>query len=714
MHKLFKKDLFFWCLMLVFVTGLFLRLYGMHPGYPPNYPDEPIVNDTALQMAVQHRLDPFTFPSYKFQYPGFAIYLYAYIYSFILFFNLVVLFLFHPLTLLKGLSDLPLFIQQRVYGPNEIYPILWGRYITAIIGFLAIVLCYLIGKRFFNKYIGFVAAFFLAINIRHITSSHFALVDVPNSVTALFSLYFTLALYERPSRRNYFLAALSVGVSLATKLYIFSIPPFLLAHFLVSIRKKSIHAIVKNLFKKDFFLSTLLIGAVFLLLNPFLLFHLSLALETQRINNLRYGMGSNVLLSGPMWYLYEIGFGKLSTFLLFAGIIIASVNPSYRIKAIFVLLFILPPAWTLLYYSNGGGYVRNFSSVVPFGYLFSAIGLYVITTFILKKYKQCTPTKTVITLFILSLVAGFTQLKYSFQMDYWLTKGWGYVCAEQMDDRLVENNQTFARSSVVPELTSKKARYLIHGNAGSNKGDFSLAELQEAGADYLGVNYTIIQSYFINWTAQGFPKWGMPVGEFDNLFEGLALKELSRYQIAGCIRPWPSIDDNYALFKIPKPAIIEDTMQIASKSQVITIPSQSPPSFPKHYVFLNNIPVEAGKEYVIKGKLSAGKPLDAKNRDGFLRVDFYTDAHHGEERGELTTVSPRYFGDDWKEETVSQVAPHDAHFMTVSFQGENYQTSLSVKDVIVSVVNATPSKDEIRAANVKEVDNTIIYPISIL
>ncbi len=68
-------------LVIIFTVGFLVRIVGTNPGYPPNHPDEPIINGTAIQMVLEKELNPFTFGSYRFQYPGLVVYLHAFLYS---------------------------------------------------------------------------------------------------------------------------------------------------------------------------------------------------------------------------------------------------------------------------------------------------------------------------------------------------------------------------------------------------------------------------------------------------------------------------------------------------------------------------------------------------------------------------------------------------------------------------------------------------------
>src|SRR3989344_2748922 len=318
--KIIKKllsDRFSLLVLLVFLFAFFIRVIGIYPGHPANHPDEPITYLTAIQMVLERNLDPFSFSSYKFQYPGFLIYLDVLLFT-VLFIpiGLLITAFSNPSFFLNYLGQFDELI-RHVVGPGWINAVFWGRYVVAVLGFFGVVLTYFIGKNIFNKHVGLLAALFVAINYRHNASSHLSLVDAPNSTMALLALLFSLRLLDKPTRTRYLLAGVAVGLSLATKLYFFSIVCFFLVHIIISLRKRKINLIVKSLFHGDFILGVFCFVGIFLLFNPFLIFHIQTAIYTHYLNNLRYGLGGNSLANFPLWYLYELGFGKPLSWLFF-------------------------------------------------------------------------------------------------------------------------------------------------------------------------------------------------------------------------------------------------------------------------------------------------------------------------------------------------------------------------------------------------------------
>ena len=297
----------------VFVLGLILRLVGIYPGYPPDHPDEPVL-EVGFSMARDRQLDPFVYNAYRFQYPGFTIYTYwAAIAGFFIPVTLAISFIQNPINFTGGAFS-PGFLTTVLNGPGGINWLFWTRTLTAIVGSLSIPLVYGIGKKLFSRYAGLAAALIVAFNFRHIISSQLSLVDAPNATVALLSLLLVLIMLERPSTKTYILAAFGVGLSIATKFYLFSVVPFIASHGIISLRSKKF---ISSLVSPRVRIAVVVIGLTFLLFNPFLTFHLQTAIKQQSLNNLRYGFGSHALNWSSYTYLYEYGFGELPTILFF-------------------------------------------------------------------------------------------------------------------------------------------------------------------------------------------------------------------------------------------------------------------------------------------------------------------------------------------------------------------------------------------------------------
>lgn len=736
-----KLSVFRITLVLIFLLGLMLRIIGTNPGYPHTHPDESVVYATSINMVLNNTLNPFLFPTYKFQYPGLTIYLYAFLFKFV----------FIPISWgLRTLSDQSTVLSDIV-GPGFINAMFWSRYITAFISFFSVPLVYLIGKKMFNKHVGLVSALFLTFNYRHVLSSHFGLLDAPNSTFALLTLYTALLLYEKQTIKNYLLAGVAIGLSLATKVHIFSMLPIVFVQFLLAIKKLQVVFFVQTFFSKKFIYSFLVAFALFAILNPYLFFYIPIAKRTVELYNLRIGLfyPPFEIIFPSFWYLYEIGFGKVMSILFLIGTFLFIKNRKRWINGIFLSFFIFLPGVILFYFSHGAAYVRYFASITPFAVIISAFAFW---TLFEAFFQQLAKEKKYFFSFLifLALLAGFDQIKNSLVLDYYAAKAWNSECITKWMDESIKDNSLIAVNNLVPRVDKAGVRYVDFDNTENHKSAFALARLQEKGIDYVVAGIEYLRGRFNWWVSSSKMHWGPPVDIFDNSFDGLVLKELSRYIVKACIKPWESPGNNFIAIKVPErkepsgltlvqaydfkeefgkiwqlsnpfhSKILEDVRVVKSSecknSYCLEVEGKSDVPSREKIIISNLIPVIQREKYIAKVMIKSTAGIGSEARDGFLRIDYYdSDSADFTKRGINASVSPRYFAESsWKELTVSQVSPPGAKYLQVSFQAERYNATFLIDEVKVYSSNEKPSQEEIDASNKKEIDNNILYPLSLL
>lgn len=722
--------------------GLLIRIIGTYPGYPQTHPDEPVIYATSSHMVLYNTLNPFTVPLYKFQYPGLTIYLYAFLFK----------FFFIPIHWSLRLFSGQPFTLSDILGPGYINAMFWARYITAFISFLSVPLVYLIGKKMFNKQVGIISAFFLAVNYRHVLGSHFGLLDAPNSTFALLALYTAILVYEKPNWINYVFAGITIGLSLATKIHVFSLLPLIFVQFLLVRRKHSVGQFIKTLLGKKTIFAFSLAFLVFFILNPFVFFYIPLALRTAQLYNLRIGLfyPPFEIIFPSFWYLYEIGFGKAMSLLFILGTVLFIKNRKQRTNGILLSFFIFFPGIILFYFSHGAAYVRYFASITPFAAIVSAYAFWILFEKFQKHVKSKNAFFYPIICLILVLLVNFDQIKNSLILDYFATKPWNSVCVKEWMDGNLKKGDIVAVNNLVPRNNHDAVTYLEFDNTENHKSAFSYARLQEKGVDYVVADIEYLRGRFNWWVSASGLYWGPPVDLFDNTFDGLVLKELSRYIVTTCTKPWQSPDNNFIAIKIPKikqPSgltlidsydfekdfgkswhlsnpfhnkISEDVRVIkssdCSNGYCLKVEGKSDTPSREKIIISRLISVNPGKKYFAKVRIKSTAGIGREDRDGFLRMDYYSsDSQDFTKRGITASVSPRYYAESsWKELTVSQVAPKGAKFLQVSFQVERYNTTFLIDEINVYSSNEKPSQKEIEESNRKEIDNSILYPLSLL
>lgn len=683
MKKLFKKNLW---LVLILLIGLGIRLVGVYPGYPPIHPDESMSYSTAVEMIIRGDINP-----RRFDYPAGVPLLHMFIYRiFFLPLSLIKVFIPHPKVFLTALKIGPRFLdefQQAIFGSRQNDALIWSRYINAFLGTGTVWLTFLLAKRLFNQTTGLLAAFFLAVNYRHVLSSHFALSDAPNAFFAVLAVYAASLILAKPAWRHYLAAGIGAGMFFSIKYQSFSFLPLFFAHLATSLRQKSF----KVLFRPAAFLAAILIPIIFSALNPYFVSHLQEALAVAKYVSLRYGFGAQRFYFYPLFYLFYWGIGPLAAIAIVFGAVLSFLTKP--LKSSFLLSFVAPFFFVFVYYSRGGGYVRNFVTVMPFLMIFAGFGL----AMVLQKIRW--PWLYLMVMIIIN----FYPLKNSLILDWAYARPYNWsVYQRWLDQNIPEGIQLRAMALYLPGQAELEKRISIVNWDISR--DNCLAEFREEGDDFFSLNATRYYSWLYWWSdlPSGLlvQNLGLPLEFLKNSYQGLALEEFLGYTVAEVYKPWQAADEiNYLLVKVPRvktePEGLTKVTEFDFKDEkeawqvkgqfgqpaegfkwsdeqmVIeggrgghaTIRWASPP-----------IEIFPDKYYQVKARLKNSTVLPQEKRDGFLRLDFYPDlaSARSEAVGTRVALSSRAWGkDDWQEKTAEVVAPQDARYLTISFQRSN-------------------------------------------
>ncbi len=121
-----------------------------------------------------------------------------------------------PIYLLSFLGYLASHIEQQLGGYSGIYVV--GRSMTVMLDTGIVLLVYLVARKIFNKPAGLVAAFFYAIAVFPIQSSHYYTSDVFISFFLLLSFYLLLFYLDRKKLLYLLLSSLFFGIAAASKI----------------------------------------------------------------------------------------------------------------------------------------------------------------------------------------------------------------------------------------------------------------------------------------------------------------------------------------------------------------------------------------------------------------------------------------------------------------------------------------------------------------
>ena len=181
-----------------------LRLYGISWGLPEVY-EEAAPFHEAWNMWGWGPHQNFDLNPHFFFYPSLTIYL-----------QLVgqgILYLGMRLFgVIESAADF-----QVLHIVDKTPLIITGRLITALFGIATVASVYRLGRRIAGPWMAAPAAFLLAINTLHISKSQVIEVDVPLTFFTVLALWFAVNIPDAPTRRNYILAGVSVGLATSSK-----------------------------------------------------------------------------------------------------------------------------------------------------------------------------------------------------------------------------------------------------------------------------------------------------------------------------------------------------------------------------------------------------------------------------------------------------------------------------------------------------------------
>ena len=130
-----------------------------------------------------------------------------------------------PLYLLKGVQ---LALHPVVH--LDLYDLrIPGRIISALADTLVVLMVFILGRRYFGRNTGLLAAGLTALSVINIQLSHFYAVDTILALFTIASIYFIISVSREGQRRDSVLAGLFIGLGLATKI---SLSPIILIYLM--------------------------------------------------------------------------------------------------------------------------------------------------------------------------------------------------------------------------------------------------------------------------------------------------------------------------------------------------------------------------------------------------------------------------------------------------------------------------------------------------
>lgn len=693
-------------LVAIFLLGLYLRVLGTHPGYPPGHPDESTIADSALKITLHHDFKPVGY------YYGSII---PIVYAIINIFFFVPLFivLILPLDFINSLQKghtgaLGCILDQHkdwlvcITTRSKYYFEFLGRYDTAILGALSVILVYILAKKLFKKEIGLIAAFYAAVNYRHVLSSTLSLADAPASFFALLSVIFSTRIVKNTSFLNYMVAGVGLGLAFSAKYFIYVLPTLFFCHLIAQLQTKGKTLVKKMLlviFSPQLVVALCVSVVVFFLINPFLITDYKVAQSQLTLNANRYGgilslSDISYVLSRqvnlfPLYYLFKFGLGELMSFTLILGFFYALFR--YTVNTLIISSVVLPFLFSFLLLS-GTPNVRNYASIIPFLLIFPAVLTYDAAKKISSKAKYVP-----FVCLLLALTLGYHSLKNSFLSSNFFSKTNNFVSLSDWILTEIPDNSILVKSWGVPFPSYKNVN--LRDWSPLAESYMSLEELKDIDAQWVIIgsdsgtylsnlawfyNNALIKEIFFD----DYPLWDY----LSNNYASLVTQEIGSYRVKEFIKPAGSLDPAYFVSKVPnfwevkkdhvvtsfifeKKGESEDFIflsrcyrQEQANGLVLRFAGEEKIKQPGSSSLLVSptFKVSENKWYTLSGKASLASPSTPEHyKSGFWRLDFYSNANQV-----LKTYVSRQLSkiDEIQELNAAGIAPRGAAYAKASFQ----------------------------------------------
>ncbi len=237
-----------WLLIILFLAGLGLRLYGYNWGLPHHFhPDERQIVDFQAPKVRLDILDPSKslpllikgdWKQLDTMLAGMNTKFFAY--GPLPMYTLVITVEIQDWinSAVRSFSAKQSWISNNTRTKiNDWFPslkdgrgrIVVGRFLAALFSALTILIVFRIGKYMYNAKIGYLAAAFFTFTVLSIQQAHFMIVDGPQTFLVACAMYYLVRTAMGDRRRDYYLSGIFIGLAMATK---FSTSPIALSYIL--------------------------------------------------------------------------------------------------------------------------------------------------------------------------------------------------------------------------------------------------------------------------------------------------------------------------------------------------------------------------------------------------------------------------------------------------------------------------------------------------
>lgn len=701
-------------LTILIIAGLLVRIIGIHPGYFAH--GDELMYGEAVYMLLHKTLG--MEPQILGYYPPLVAWIMLILFSFV----------FIPATFLHQIPNLisnlissgtifgpqspTNFFENSILGHNWINAMYWGRYITAFFGTGIIVLTYFIShKIFYNRLTSFLSALFVTLNYRLVLNSKIGFPDIFNAFFLLIAILAILRLFNKPTFKNYLLAWTTTGLSFLIKYQLYAALAFFIVHLLLSLR---LPRLTLKKFVLHFLSKKILIGGVVTLLFV-IASHYYHFQNWDRVRGmyeyqaLKYGLGVNSLNIYPISYIYHIMLGSFLSLAAVGGMLLGITKKEYRVATIVLASVVIYNCFVYLYYSTGGTYTRNFLAILPLGLIFSAAFINWLWEKFMNNQKTANAKIFAFTaLMIIIFLSVKDQITNTLNANQILSNPSARILVERWVNENIPAGS--AIGVYLGGFSPPDNKFSIKTFSGIDE-VLSFKELAAEGTQYVIVDFYILNNSFVWWMGQptdiALRFWGKPNDLLSQSFSALATRELLwNHTVQAYLPKWQAPGYNYIVaetndeiktnyhpftkYTFDKDAqgwtglyYFEQTRNLLYYSDELgylkilneDIPSTGkirrilsrPGSIRWQSPILNS---HANYAYKVTGKIKNNNELKKNERNGFLRLDFYSQPPESlESRSIISFVSQRVFGESqWHEVDLEGIAPVEAKYLTVGFQ----------------------------------------------
>ena len=399
-------------------------------------------DDGVLRIFLLQRAKKGYFSPHSFSYPPLYVYIQAFFYK--------IYFLFGSLIgSFNSLKDVTL---------GGIFLI--GRFVSLLFGMGTVLLVYLVGKRIYSRKVGLLSSLFLSFTFLHILYSKIIKPDIAMSFFIVLSFLFVYFIYEKGRLRDYILASIFMGFSVATKYGgIVLIVPLFLAHLFNGLEKK--RKLISIFFDKRIFFLIFFAGLGFLIACPYALPKFSGLLGTIKgtldwlapLKGSRYMGGWSFYLTVSL----NRGMGLFLELFSLAGIIYGII--CHRKKDILLLSF------PLVFFLLVGGFShrtdRYILYIIPFLVIFAAMFVGAITSRMFSLRKK----KSLIAFAVIGIILVFPVIRVTRYLHLLTQKGTLFQAKEWIEENIAEGSK-IALETYCPPVSFKRYNVYQPGQIG--------------------------------------------------------------------------------------------------------------------------------------------------------------------------------------------------------------------------------------------------------